>query len=159
MFFVRAATATATRRRSSRGAALAAASNKNYKLTLLPGDSIGPEIMKVAVDVLNEVGRKHEIKFTYEEKLVGGAAIDAFGTPLPEDTLECCKLNPMRCWAAIGGYKWDNMALTCDRERGLLGLRAGMEVFANLRPAVVFTSVSGRVFVEERYRVWNGYYG
>merc|ERR1711934_312227 len=79
------------RRRSSRGAALAAASNKNYKLTLLPGDGIGPEIMKVAVDVLNEVGRKHEITFTYEEKLVGGAAIDAFGTPLPEDTLECCK--------------------------------------------------------------------
>ena len=71
------------RRRSSRGAALAAASNKNYKLTLLPGDGIGPEIMKVAVDVLNEVGRKHEITFTYEEKLVGGAAIDAFGTPLP----------------------------------------------------------------------------
>ena len=66
------------------------AAAKNYKLTLLPGDGIGPEIMKVAVDVLHEVGRKHDIGFTFEEKLVGGAAIDAFGTPLPEDTLECC---------------------------------------------------------------------
>ena len=92
------------RRRSSRGAALAAASNKNYKLTLLPGDGIGPEIMKVAVDVLNEVGRKHEITFTYEEKLVGGAAIDAFGTPLPEDTLECCKQSDAVLLAAIGGF-------------------------------------------------------
>ena len=109
------------RRRSSRGAALAAA-GKNYKLTLLPGDGIGPEIMKVAVDVLNEVGRKHEIKFTYEEKLVGGAAIDAFGTPLPEDTLECCKQSDAVLLAAIGGYKWDTLEANMRPERGLLGL-------------------------------------
>ena len=130
------------RRRSSRGAALAAASNKNYKLTLLPGDGIGPEIMKVAVDVLNEVGRKHEITFTYEEKLVGGAAIDAFGTPLPEDTLECCKQSDAVLLAAIGGYKWDTLEANMRPERGLLGLRAGMEVFANLRPAVVLPQLA-----------------
>ena len=130
------------RRRSSRGAALAAAGNKNYKLTLLPGDGIGPEIMKVAVDVLNEVGRKHEIKFTYEEKLVGGAAIDAFGTPLPEDTLECCKQSDAVLLAAIGGYKWDTLEANMRPERGLLGLRAGMEVFANLRPAVVLPQLA-----------------
>ena len=130
------------RRRSSRGAAIAAASNKNYKLTLLPGDGIGPEIMKVAVDVLNEVGRKHEITFTYEEKLVGGAAIDAFGTPLPEDTLECCKQSDAVLLAAIGGYKWDTLEANMRPERGLLGLRAGMEVFANLRPAVVLPQLA-----------------
>jgi len=132
------------RRRSSRGgaAALAAKASKNYKLTLLPGDGIGPEIMKVAVDVLNEVGRKHEIGFTYEEKLVGGAAIDAFGTPLPEDTLECCKQSDAVLLAAIGGYKWDTLEANMRPERGLLGLRAGMEVFANLRPAVVLPQLA-----------------
>ena len=77
----------AKKRTDVKAAAKTFAEAKNYNLTLLPGDGIGPEIMRVAKDVLNEVGRKHAIKFTYEERLVGGAAIDAFGTPLPEDTL------------------------------------------------------------------------
>ena len=64
---------------------------REYTIVTLPGDGIGPEIMRVAVDALHEVGRKHDIGFSFEEKLVGGAAIDEFGTPLPEDTLECCK--------------------------------------------------------------------
>ena len=81
------------------------AASKNYTLTLLPGDGIGPEIMRVAVDALHE-GRKHDIGFSFEEKLVGGAAIDEFGTPLPEDTLECCKQSDAVLLAAIGGYKW-----------------------------------------------------
>ena len=96
--------------------------------------------MRVAVDALHEVGRKHDIGFSFEEKLVGGAAIDAFGTPLPEDT-ECCAI-PMRfCWRLLAGIR-DALEANMRPERGLLGLRAGMEVFANLRPAVVLPQLA-----------------
>ena len=130
------------RRRRSGGVFAVNAASKNYTLTLLPGDGIGPEIMRVAVDALHEVGRKHDIGFSFEEKLVGGAAIDEFGTPLPEDTLECCKQSDAVLLAAIGGYKWDALEANMRPERGLLGLRAGMEVFANLRPAVVLPQLA-----------------
>jgi 3-isopropylmalate dehydrogenase len=110
---------------------------KNYRITLLPGDGIGPEIMAVAVDVLKAVGQLENIQFTFQEALIGGAAIDQTGEPLPADTLAACKDSDAVLLAAIGGYKWDNLPRALRPETGLLGLRSGLELFANLRPAAI----------------------
>ncbi|OKH28065.1 3-isopropylmalate dehydrogenase [Chroogloeocystis siderophila] len=108
-----------------------------YRITLLPGDGIGPEIMLVAVDVLKVVGKQLDIRFEFQEALIGGAAIDATGEPLPPTTLEMCKDSDAVLLAAIGGYKWDNLPRHLRPETGLLGLRAGLGLFANLRPAKI----------------------
>ena len=111
---------------------------QNYRITLLPGDGIGPEIMAVTVDVLNVVGKKFDIQFEFTEALVGGAAIDATGEPLPAQTLHTCRQSDAVLLAAIGGYKWDSLPSNMRPEAGLLGLRAGLNLFANLRPAKIF---------------------
>ncbi len=110
---------------------------KQYRITLLPGDGIGPEITNVAVDILKVVGKQLEIGFEFQSALIGGAAIDATGTPLPAETLEMCRHSDAVLLAAIGGYKWDNLPRHQRPETGLLGLRAGLELFANLRPAKI----------------------
>ena len=110
---------------------------QNYRITLLPGDGIGPEIMAVAVDVLKVVGEQLDLRFEFQEALIGGAAIDATGKPLPEDTLEMCRNSDAVLLAAIGGYKWDSLPRDLRPETGLLGLRAGLGLFANLRPATI----------------------
>lgn len=110
---------------------------QQYRITLLPGDGIGPEIMAVAVDVLKVVGQQLNLNFEFQEALVGGAAIDATGDPLPAATLETCRNSDAVLLAAIGGYKWDNLPSHQRPERGLLGLRAGLGLFANLRPAQI----------------------
>jgi 3-isopropylmalate dehydrogenase len=110
---------------------------KNYCITLLPGDGIGPEIMAVAVAVLKTIGQQSEIQFQFQEALIGGAAIDAVGEPLPAETLERCRQSDAVLLAAIGGYQWDSLPNHSRPERGLLGLRAGLELFANLRPAQI----------------------
>src|SRR6201985_1024274 len=101
------------------------------RVVLLPGDGIGPEIIAPAVQVLGAVGAK----FDYDEQPFGGASIDAHGTPLTGDTLAACKSADAVLLAAVGGPKWD----TPDRkspppEKGLLDLRQGLGLFANLRP-------------------------
>ncbi len=111
---------------------------KTYRITLLPGDGIGPEIMAVAVKVLEVIGEKFHLDFEFKEALIGGAAIDATGSPLPEETLAICKNSDAVLLAAIGGYKWDNLPRAQRPETGLLGLRAGLDLFANLRPATIF---------------------
>jgi 3-isopropylmalate dehydrogenase len=110
---------------------------QNYRITLLPGDGIGPEIIAVAVDVLKLVAKQLDIGFEFQEALMGGAAIDATGNPLPEETLEKCRNSDAVLLAAIGGYKWDNLPREQRPETGLLGLRAGLGLFANLRPATI----------------------
>ncbi|MBD2000686.1 3-isopropylmalate dehydrogenase [Leptolyngbya sp. FACHB-541] len=109
----------------------------HYRVTLLPGDGIGPEIMAVAVDVLKRVGQQLEIQFEFHEALMGGASIDATGNPLPAETLETCRDSDAVLLAAIGGTKWDSLPNDQRPERGLLGLRAGLGLFANLRPAQI----------------------
>ena len=109
-----------------------------YRITLLPGDGIGPEIMSVTVELLKVIGKQFEIQFEFQEALVGGAAIDATGEPLPAETLQICRGSDAVLLAAIGGYKWDNLPRQQRPETGLLGLRAGLNLFANLRPATIF---------------------
>jgi 3-isopropylmalate dehydrogenase len=108
-----------------------------FRITLLPGDGIGPEIMAVTVDVLKAIGQQMDLAFEFQEALIGGAAIDETGSPLPEETLKTCRDSDAVLLAAIGGYKWDNLPRHQRPETGLLGLRAGLELFANLRPATI----------------------
>ncbi|MGV2830367.1 3-isopropylmalate dehydrogenase [Myxosarcina sp. GI1(2024)] len=111
--------------------------SKQYRITLLPGDGIGPEIMGVAVEILKVVGKQHELEFVFESALIGGAAIDETGEPLPAETLTICRRSDAVLLAAIGGYKWDNLPRHQRPETGLLGLRSGLGLFANLRPATI----------------------
>jgi 3-isopropylmalate dehydrogenase len=110
---------------------------KHYRITLLPGDGIGPEIMDVTVAVLKRMGEQLNLQFEFKTALMGGAAIDATGEPLPAETLAVCKDSDAVLLAAIGGYKWDSLPNAIRPERGLLGLRAGLGLFANLRPAKI----------------------
>jgi 3-isopropylmalate dehydrogenase len=110
---------------------------KTYRVTLLPGDGIGPEIMAVAVQVLTRIGEQHGFGFGFQEALMGGVAIDATGSPLPAETLEACRNSDAVLLAAIGGQKWDNLPREQRPETGLLGLRSGLGLFANLRPATI----------------------
>ncbi|KAM3091986.1 3-isopropylmalate dehydrogenase [Phormidesmis sp. 146-35] len=110
---------------------------QQYRITLLPGDGIGPEIMAIAVNVLKVVGEQFDFTFKFQEALIGGAAIDATGQPLPPETLETCKNSDAVLLAAIGGYKWDTLPRDLRPETGLLGLRSGLKLFANLRPATI----------------------
>jgi 3-isopropylmalate dehydrogenase len=110
---------------------------QQYRITLLPGDGIGPEIMAVSVDVLKVVGQQFNLEFDFQSALIGGAAIDATGEPLPQATLDTCRNSDAVLLAAIGGYKWDTLPRNLRPETGLLGLRSGLELFANLRPAKI----------------------
>lgn len=109
----------------------------SFRITLLPGDGIGPEIMAVTVEVLKTIGRQMDLAFEFETALIGGAAIDATGEPLPEETLKICKASDAVLLAAIGGYQWDSLPRHQRPETGLLALRAGLGLFANLRPATI----------------------
>ncbi len=110
----------------------------SYRITLLPGDGIGPEIMAVAVEVLTAIAKPFDLSFDFQTALIGGAAIDATGQPLPPETLNQAKQSDAILLAAIGGYKWDSLPRHQRPETGLLAIREGLELFANLRPATVF---------------------
>jgi 3-isopropylmalate dehydrogenase len=100
------------------------------KVVVLPGDGIGPEITEAALRVLDRLG-----DFEYDEQPIGGVAIDEFGTALPDQTLAACKSADAVLLAAVGGPKWDTTDPEAPRpEQGLLGLRKGLELFANVRP-------------------------
>ncbi len=107
----------------------------DYKILLLPGDGIGPEIIKEAVKVLEAVGKKYGHNFIFQESLVGGIAIDETGSPLPTETIDKIKSSDAVFLGAVGGPKWDTTDPNKPRpEQGLLGLRKTMKVFANVRP-------------------------
>lgn len=111
---------------------------KQYKIVLLKGDGIGPEIVTQAVKVLNRAAEKFGFGITYDEALLGGSAIDATGEPLPQETIDKCKAADSTLLGAVGGPKWDNMPGNLRPEAGLLGIRGALGLFANLRPAVIF---------------------
>ncbi len=114
---------------------------KSCKITVLPGDGIGPEIMESAIEVLNAISKKYGINFEFHEALIGGAAIDATGNPLPEETLELAKKSDAVLLAAVGGEKWDNLPTDKRPEKGLLRIRKELDLFANLRPGKAYTAL------------------
>ncbi len=114
-----------------------------YKICLLPGDGIGPEIIAEGVKVLDAVGKKYGVDFEYSEALLGGCAIDECGTALPDETLEAAKASDAVLLAAVGGPKWDTTDPDKPRpEQGLLGIRKGLGLYTNLRPVQIFTSLA-----------------
>ncbi|KAK8525074.1 hypothetical protein V6N13_016064 [Hibiscus sabdariffa] len=115
----------------------AASPPKRYSITLLPGDGIGPEVISVAKNVLKLAGSLEGIEFSFQEMPMGGAAFDLTGSPLPEETLLAAQKADAVLLGAIGGYKWDKNEKHLKPETGLLQLREGLKVFANLRPATV----------------------
>ena len=113
-----------------------------YKVTLLPGDGIGPEVVAAGAEVLRAVGEKFGHKFEMSEALVGGIAIDETGNPLPEETLEMCRSGDAVLLGAVGGPKWSDPLAPVRPEQGLLGLRKGLGLFANIRPVKLFPALA-----------------
>lgn len=113
-----------------------------YRLAVLPGDGIGPEIMTEALKVLEAVGLQFGRRFEFRHALVGGAAIDATGVPLPEETLACCRGTDAILLGATGGPKWDQIDYARRPEKGLLGLRKTFDLYANLRPVKLFPALA-----------------
>lgn len=116
-------------------------SEKN--IVVLAGDGIGPEITAAAVQVLEKVGEKFGHKFNFDHKMLGGCAIDKFGVPLPDETVEACKASDGVLLGAVGGPKWDALPADIRPEKGLLGIRKALGLFANLRPAVIYPELAG----------------
>ena len=111
---------------------------KHFKIAVLPGDGIGPEIIDSALKVLDVVAKKYGLTFEYKFGLVGGAAIDETGDPLPSETLKICKESDAILFGAVGGEKWDNLPTDKRPEKGLLRIRKELELFANIRPAKAY---------------------
>lgn len=112
-----------------------------FKLTLLPGDGIGPEVMAEVRKVIGWIEANTDTKFDIWEDVIGGASIDKFGVPLTDDTLETCRSAHAVIMGAVGGPKWDKVDYNIRPEAGLLKLRKELKLFANLRPALVFDAL------------------
>ena len=113
----------------------------DFKIAVIKGDGVGPEIVNEGIKVLNKVGEKYNHKFQLTEVLGGGSAIDKYNTPLPHETLEVCKQSDAVLLGAVGGPKWDNVHPDIRPEKGLLALRSGLNLFVNLRPATMHESI------------------
>src|SRR3972149_710444 len=113
------------------------------KITLLPGDGIGPEVVSEAVRVLEAVASRWGHTFDFAERLLGGCSIDANGVALTDEVLADCQAADAVLLGAVGGPKWDDPAAKVRPEQGLLGLRKGLRVFANLRPIRVHPALVG----------------
>jgi 3-isopropylmalate dehydrogenase len=114
----------------------------NRNLLVLPGDGIGPEVTAQAMRIVDWLAANRSVGFDIQEGLIGGAAYDATGTPFPDETLAAAKASDAVLLGAVGGPKWDDLDFALKPERGLLGLRKELELFANLRPAVVFAPLA-----------------
>ncbi|MBR1711751.1 MAG: 3-isopropylmalate dehydrogenase [Clostridia bacterium] len=112
-------------------------------IVTLPGDYIGPEIIAEAVKVLARVAEKYGHTFTFDERKLGGASIDAYGVPLTEETLAACNAADAVLMGSVGGPKWDKVPADKRPEKGLLALRKGMQVYANLRPCTIHPQLAG----------------
>jgi 3-isopropylmalate dehydrogenase len=113
------------------------------KIVLLPGDGIGPEVVDAAKHVLQAIGRKNNHRFIFTEYVIGGCSIDQFGTALTEKALKACQSADAVLLGAVGGPKWDNPTAAVRPEQGLLALRKGLGVFANLRPVKTYPRLAG----------------
>ncbi len=113
------------------------------KITLLPGDGIGPEIVDATRRVLEAVASKSGHAFAFSTHLIGGIAIDETGVPLPDDTIVACRSADAVLLGAVGGPKWDDPTATVRPEQGLLGMRKALKLFANVRPVKLFRGLEG----------------
>jgi 3-isopropylmalate dehydrogenase len=109
--------------------------SRTWKITLLPGDGVGPEVIAATKGVMQVIGDFYDHRFEFSEHLIGGAGIDAVGNPLPQETIDACLASDGVLLGAVGGPKWDGQPMR--PEQGLLGLRKAMGLFANLRPLQV----------------------
>ena len=112
-----------------------------YNIAVIPGDGIGPDVIEETIKVLNKIGDKYSHTFLYAKLLAGGCAIDEAGVALPEETLETCKVSDAVLLGAVGGPKWDTLPGEERPEQALLGLRKGLGLFANIRPAILFEAL------------------
>lgn len=113
-----------------------------YKIAVLKGDGIGTEIVDEALKCLDAVGDLFGHAFSYDERLIGGAAIDAVGNPLPQDTIDACIASDSVILGAVGGPKWDGLGGSLRPEAGLLGIRKALGLFANVRPAKLYAPLA-----------------
>jgi len=111
------------------------------KITVLPGDGIGVEVTREAVACLETIAGRFGHEFHFEERLIGGIAVDQTGSPLPAETLQTCLASDAVLLGAVGGPQYDALPPKLKPETGLLGLRAGLGVYANLRPAFLHSSL------------------
>jgi len=114
-----------------------------YRIATIPGDGIGPDVVKCAVEVLGAVARESGFELSFSEAPMGGSAIDASGEPLPASSVETCKASDAVLLGAVGGPKWDGLPGDKRPEAGLLGIRKALGVYANLRPALMFPQLAG----------------
>lgn len=125
----------------------------NYKVAVIPGDGIGPEIVREAKKVLDKIGQKYGHSFAYQELLMGGCSIDAYGEPLTDETLAAAKESDSVLLGAVGGNVgqsgWYQLPPDKRPEAGLLRIRKGLELYANIRPAVLFDELSGACPLKE----------
>jgi len=128
---------SAFRESTTRAMSMSVAAKSLYSVTLLPGDGIGPEIIKATLPTLETVAKKFDFKFQFKETDIGGIAIDRHNDPFPESSYQDCISADSVLLASIGGYKWDNNPRNLRPETGLLKMRKQMDLFANLRPAKV----------------------
>jgi len=115
---------------------------RTFKITTLPGDGIGPEVMDVALAVLDLVGSEYDLNFEIKSELAGGASLDQFNEPITESALQSCLESDAVLLGAVGGPKWDNLPQEKKPERGLLKLREVLGLFSNLRPAKIFAPLA-----------------
>lgn len=113
----------------------------NYRITVLPGDGIGPDIISESLEVLKLIGQKYGHTFQLIEADLGGIAIDRHGVPLPQATIDTCKSGDAVLLGAVGGPRWDTLPGNLRPEAGLLGIRAALELYANLRPAIIYSAL------------------
>ncbi len=116
---------------------------KTYKICCLPGDGIGPEVIAEGKKVLAAVGKRAGVEFAFEDHLIGGAAIDACGNPLPDETLAAAKASDAVLLASVGGPKWDSTDPAAPRpEQGLLRIRKELGLYTNLRPVKIYDALA-----------------
>ncbi len=112
------------------------------KIAVLPGDGIGPEIVAEAVKVLESLNAEMNLGLVFENGLIGGAAYDVHGTPFPQQTLDLVKQADAVLLGAVGGPKWESLDISVRPEKGLLGLRSELQLFSNLRPAILYPQLA-----------------
>lgn len=113
----------------------------DYKIAVIKGDGVGPEIINEGIKILNKIGEKYNHNFKLTDVLGGGAAVDKMGNPLPKETLDECKKSDAVLLGAVGGTKWDNIDSSIRPEKGLLTLRSELNLFVNLRPVTMHESI------------------